>query len=363
MSQFAVEVPINSLSFGNVSVAILREMYKKKLEPDIFVIGGNVDISAQKPDNDFKQWLQQCSNKALLNHKRTNPVLKVWHLNGSLNSVSNKQFLFTFHETDFVTPYEANICQNNEKIIVSSRYSEEKFRDCGVSNVEYIPLGFDSHNFEVKNKKYFDDRIVFGLCGKLEKRKAHRQVIQAWVKKFGNDARYYLNCAITNPFIHPEDQHAALLEVLEGKSYFNVNFNGFMPQNQVYNDFLNCNNIIIGMSRAEAFCLPTLQSLALGKHGVILNAHVYKDYANTENAVLVNPNGKQEVYDNMFFHKGQPFNQGNVYTWNDEAFIAGCEEAVKRVEANPVNEAGLKLQQEFTYEKTTDAILSLMGVN
>ena len=50
-------------------------------------------------------------------------------------------------------------------------------------------------------------------------------------------------------------------------------------------------------------------SVAMGKHSVTLNASGYKQWANEENSVLVNPSGKVPVYDGMFFHEGQPYNQ------------------------------------------------------
>jgi hypothetical protein len=37
-----VNAPINSLSFGNVSLNILRELYKKNTELTFFPIGDNV---------------------------------------------------------------------------------------------------------------------------------------------------------------------------------------------------------------------------------------------------------------------------------------------------------------------------------
>ena len=44
----------------------------------------------------------------------------------------------------------------------------------------------------------------------------------------------------------------------------------------------------------------------------------------------------------------------------EDAFIDSCEKAIKRVESNRVNEEGLKLQKEFTYERTTNDILDLL---
>ena len=62
-------------------------------------------------------------------------------------------------------------------------------------------------------------------------------------------------------------------------------------------------------------------------------------------------------YDGMFFHEGQPYNQGNIYDFKEDEFINACEEVIKRVEENRLNEAGLKLQSEFTYENTANQII------
>jgi hypothetical protein len=73
--------------------------------------------------------------------------------------------------------------------------------------------------------------------------------------------------------------------------------------------------------------------------------------------VIINPNGKIDAHDGMFFVKGAQYNQGQFFTWDENEFIAGCEEAIKRVESDRVNKAGLELQEKFTYEKTTRLLL------
>ena len=50
--------PINNLSFGNVTLNILREMYKQDDKPVIFPLG-DPDYSAfDKIDEDFKSWIE-----------------------------------------------------------------------------------------------------------------------------------------------------------------------------------------------------------------------------------------------------------------------------------------------------------------
>ena len=93
----AFEVPINPVSFGQVSTSLLREAYARGINPSIFPIG-NVDISTQEKDEDFFKWLEERLVSTPSSHKRDYPVIKLWHLNGGFSSVSNKQIFITFYE-------------------------------------------------------------------------------------------------------------------------------------------------------------------------------------------------------------------------------------------------------------------------
>lgn len=359
--EIALHLPVNAVSFGQVSVGILKEFYRRKLEPCLFLIGNQADLGVYNTSSDFNKWLQGCGDKATKVHKRSNPIFKLWHINGSFESYSDKQILLTFYELDSPTPEEINILKNNQKVLVSSEYSKRVFEDNGLSNVDYLPMAFDSDSFHVKSDSVLlKDRITFNVVGKLEKRKHHAKVIKSWAMKYGNNKNYYLNCSIFNHFLKPEDQQKLIADILENQNFFNINFLGFMPTNAIYNDYLNSSDIIVGMSGGEGWGLPEFNSLALGKHGVILNAHAYKGWANEQNSVLVNPTGKIDSYDNLFFKKGSPYNQGNIFDFNHNEFLTACDKAIERVKINRVNEAGLKLQKTFTYEKMVDSILSYL---
>ena len=354
---FALHVPINRVSFGQVSVNILREIFQRGLSPEIFPIG-EVDTHTFRLEPEFLSWLEQCINRSYQTHQRTNPTFKLWHISGSLESLSKNQLLFTFHETDEATPVEVNIVKNNAKVLFSSKYSKDVFETFGCKNVGTLPLGFDNNSFKVLNKKYLSDRISFGVGGKLEKRKQHHRILNLWAKKYGNQHEYELNCALFNPHLPPEMQEAFRRQALEGKHYWNINFLPYMENNEAYNDFLNSNNIFIGTSSAEGWGLPEFQSVAIGKHAVILNATGYKEWATEDNSVLIQPNGKVKLYDGVFFKEGMPFSQGSGYDWSEKDFYDALDKAVNRFKANPVNEEGLKLQNKFTYKNTVDKILS-----
>ena len=352
-----LNVPINSVSFGQVCTGLLREAYSQDKDSTIVFPVGNPEFNTQSNlTKEFGDWVKSCINRAPVEHKRGNPCLRFWHLDGSLASVSESQALFTFYELDAPTPYELNTIKNQSAVIVSSNYTKQIFESFGCSNIHYVPLGFDKANFSVLSKpRPFPNQITFNLCGKIEKRKNHKAVIRAWIKKFGNQAKYRLQLAIYNPFlnnIHGDgvdyNANAAMDAIGVNPPPYNISIHPHFGTNALYNDFLNSSDIILGMSGAEGWDLPVFQSVCLGKHAVVLNAHVYKDWAGSANSVLVNPNGKIDAYDNFFFKKGMHVNQGQIFTFNEDEFIAGCEEAVKRVESGRINKAGVELQEKFT---------------
>ena len=371
LDNLTLNLPFNSTSFGNISYSIARELYSRGINPNIFPIGG-LDMSSQPPDEKFFQWIQVNSQKAIKSHNKKNPVIKLWHCNqDSLPSLSSDNEIFiTFIETDAITEYEKNILSQKKTVFVTSNYTKRVMEDCGLSNVKYLQLGFDSVNFKKLDKKYYnDDRIVFSILGKFEeKRKAHKKTIQAWLSKFGVPkvgvrTKYVLHCALYNHFMVQNvngqvvDHNPRLFQdAMGGKDWGNVVFFNWFPNNTAYNDFLQSNHIVIGMGGGENFGAGEFHSVALGRHSVILNANGFKDWADKDNSTLINPSGKIESHDGIFFHKGNIYQQGNFFDYNTDEFIAGCETAIKNVESNPSNIKGLELQNR-TYKETVDTIL------
>ena len=370
--KIALQRPINSVSFGQISTAFLRTLFERdmagKLEHDVYLFPiSGIDLTSQTVSQDFVNWVQSKVNKALETYTRDIPIFKMWHLNGSLESFGCKQALLTFYELDNPTKIELNIAKNNH-LCLSSEYASKVFKIFGV-NSEYIPLFFDSYNFSRIEKQYHvDDRIVFNLCGKLERRKHHAKIIQAWIKKYGRNPKYALQCATYNVFVgnNPQEcdrnNNELIRQILNGQEKpFNVSFLPHMRENTVYNDFLNSGHIILGMSGGEGWGLPEFQSVAIGKHAVLLNAHSYKSWATPDMVTFVQPSGKITSVDNMFFKQGEPFNQGQIFDWNEEEFLLACDIAVKKVKEKELNSAGLALQTTYTKERFADNVLRIVS--
>lgn len=365
IDKLVFEGPLNNLSMGNVSINLLLSMYRKNIKV-LYLPIGQPDIGNYNLSEDFKLWLQSASNNFLNSYQRDWVTLKNWHLSGSHHFPTDKRYLISYHETDSVTPQENNIVKNINKVFFCGNYSEGIFRDYGNENVDSFNLGFDSQSFNKTNKVYFKDRIQWYLGGKLETtRKKTLKILQLWAKKYGKkqgefyqpgEQQHFLNCCITNPFYDIKIQEQQIGQALEGQRYINIQFFGFLNR-ESYNDLLNASDLdLTGLSGAESWNLPAFNMTSLGKWSLVLNCTGHKAWATKDNCILVNPNGKHDSTDNIHFHKGQPFSQGNFYGFSDEDVLKAMDLAVTK--AKTPNLEGEKLAEQYTYDKTVDYILT-----
>lgn len=364
INELIFEGPLNPLSMGNVSINILKSLYKKGIKVYFSPIGQS-DINNYNLSDDFKNWLQNAANSFLKNYKRDLATIRNWHLNGSWSFPSDKKYLLTYHETDSATPEELNIIKNINKVFFCGNYSPKIFSEYGADNIDSFNLGFDNDSFNKVNKVYFNDgRIQWFLGGKLEKRKATLNILKIWIKKYGKkegesfkagEQIHFLNAVIMNPFLDANVQQQQIQQVLGGR-YINVQFFGFLPR-EAFNDLKNASDIdLTGLSLSESWNLPSFNMSALGKWSIVLNAHGHKSWANKDNSILVSPNGKTSIVDNIFFQANAPFSVGNCYTWDENEVIKAMDLAVNK--AKTPNIEGEKLKEEFTYDKSVDYILT-----
>jgi len=354
--QLIVEAPINSLSFGNVTYNILRQLWRKGVDVMWCPLSGNASFeSFDKIDKEFLKWLEVSANSFSKKIKPDMPTFKLWHLNGSASRIGNNQFLYSFYELDEPTPEEINLAKFQNKIWFSSNYATNKFKELGV-NAEFLPVGFDEDFFKT-DKQYLDSNIVhFGLMGKFEKRKHTEKIIKLWLEKYGNNNDYQLSVCVTNPFLNQEEMNVTLSNCLEGKRYTNINFISYLKTNSEVNELLNSIDIdLTGLSGAEGWNLPAFNATCLGKWSIVLNETSHKDWANEENSILVESDGKEECYDGKFFQKGASFNQGNIYTWDRDTVSQAMDKAVSK--KGQVNTEGEKLKDKFSYSSSVDRLL------
>lgn len=352
---FNIECPINHLSLGQVSTGLLYEFFKQGLNPNIFNIG-NVDLSVYNYPDVFKEWVKRNIQKAIKSVHEKLPTVTIWHINGAFKQLpSKKNVLWTAHECDTLTDVEKNICNLYDKTLVTSEWSQEIFQSNGV-DATFCPNFFDSNAFYKKPIRKQQGVIDFLLCGKFEKRKLTKEIIAIWAAVFGNNQGYRLNCLIHNPFIPQDAQNTAIQALFRGNVPWNINFLPFQDKNSSVNDLLNVTDIdISGLSGSEGWNLPAFNAICLDKVAVVMNAHAHKSFANAENAILVEPGNKQEIYDDVFFIKGSDYNQGNMYMLNADATKEALLNSVKDLK---FNKKGKELAQRFSVKNTANTILN-----
>jgi glycosyltransferase involved in cell wall biosynthesis len=357
------EAPLNQVSFGNVAYNILKEFYKlqqtdSSIKLSYFPIS-NVDVSAfDKKDVDFQEWLKYSIENRYKNLSKDAISLKLWHINGAEKRLTRKQVLFSFYELDQPTPVEQSIVNLQDATIFSSSYAKNSFSAIGCENVFSAPLGFDGSFFKT-NKKYLEGKTHFLLMGKFEKRKHTDKIIKLWAKKYGNNPKFQLSCSVMNPFLDKEIMKRMVIGYKNLAS--NINFLPYVSTNAEVNDIINSADIdLSGLSGAEGWGLPSFNATCLGKWSVVLNATSHKDWATSDNSILVEPSGKIEAYDGTFFNKGSSFNQGNIYDFSEEAVAAAFEKAVEFAKEKKQNDAGIALGQKFTYANTVSRIKEVL---
>jgi glycosyltransferase involved in cell wall biosynthesis len=355
--KLTVNAPINSVSFGNVSYNIIREFYKKNFHLSFFPIGDKIGFETfDKVDQSFAQYVNNAAANRLTSFDVNHPCFKLWHIAGSEARHARKQALLTFHETSKLTPNEINILKNQDLVFVTSNFTKSVFEAHNINNVYFVPLGFDE-DFGKTNRTYLEDKIHFGLFGKFEYRKNTARIIKNWLKLFGNNPKYQLTCAVTNPFLDKNTFQNQIMHILEGKNYNNINFLSFMATNSEVNDYLNSIDIDLGgLSGSEGWNLPSFNATCLGKWSVVLNATAHKDWATTENSILIESSRMKEAHDGIFFNKGYAFNQGEFFDITDDEMQSAILKSLDY--AKKPNPEGENLRNKFTYLNTTETIIN-----
>lgn len=355
ITRLNLQLPLNSLSFGNVSFNLLRELYKRKVQCVLYP-RGQPDLAAYKLDPGFGQWIERATNTRFTKLDRRVPTFNLWHIQDSQFKLSDRNVLLSFHETDSPTESEVNLVNQQDFTFFTSSWSVDNFTTYGAQNVGFVPLGVDEDFVPTTERLVPEDVTHWILTGKAEARKNTQLVIQTWAKRYGGNRAHQLTLCVTNPFFKPEAMNAFYSSCFtNGQRPFNVNILPYLKTNAEVCQLLNSADIDLSISSAEGWGLGGFNATALGKWSVVSNVTGHRDWATPQNSILVEPSGMKPSHDGVFFLQGQPFNQGNMYNFTAEQL----DEAFTRAEAKAKtpNPAGARLRETHTYAKTVDRIL------
>lgn len=173
-----------------------------------------------------------------------------------------------------------------------SNWGKQVFIENGIdkNKVFVIPEGVDSDVFnpgQSQDLRLFNRKgFKFFTVGKCEPRKSTRELIIAFDLEFHKEPDVYLVLATDNPFI-PNFNMQAFVNNLWLRNYEKFIY---IPRGGSHVDMaqlMNACDCGVFPTKAEGWGLPVIESLALGKPTIVTNYSAVTEYANQENAILL----------------------------------------------------------------------------
>lgn len=156
-------------------------------------------------------------------------------------------------------------------IVVPTSYVQEKLREYGVeSPIVVIPNGIDYEAYWDSSIEREDHRLV--TIGRLNKRKAHEDVMQAFAKLRNEFPRLQLDIVGNGP----RREHLQSLAIDLGEED-SITFHGFVSDSEKI-QMLNRATVFLFASRQEGFGLVLLEAMAAGTPIVARDLPVYHDF-------------------------------------------------------------------------------------
>lgn len=173
-----------------------------------------------------------------------------------------------------------------------SQWGKQVFIENGVmpEKIFVVPEGVNSKLFHpeisVDRNLSKDPRFKFFTVGKCETRKSIAELIHAFDLEFYHDPNVVLVLACDNPFI-PAFNMKAFVDNLWLRNYEKFIYISRQGSYQNLAQIMNSCHCGVFPTKAEAWGLPIIESMALGKPTIVTNYSGITEYANSRNAILL----------------------------------------------------------------------------
>ena len=344
---------INPLSYGVVPFYFLRYLYKANVKCSLFPIN-NCDLSAYADqDCDFLQ-------KFIENAKDFDPdapTLRIYHQFAMAESVGRgKRIGWSFYELNKLKVNEVAHINSLDLFIVSSEWAKEVAINSGVK----VPIEIIAPSSEIHCKKDYlnrPDGVVKFMCvGKLEVRKCHDMIIQAFSKAFGAFDSVQLDMYTHNPFNSEEENNSWAQFISRSPLSHKIKLCGPI---QLHTDVLkNYGNYdcFVGLSRAEGFNLPLFEAMRSGLL-CIANDNSAMEYIREDNCIYVCKNGDIPAVDNKWF-----FGEGEWADFQEEDIKLAFIKAKQDIEDKDSSKAegGFLTLEDHSWKKSVRKFIKVV---
>jgi len=344
--------PINTVSYGIVSLNILKEL-SNIIDVSLWPIG-EPQVTNQT-DWDYVQ--RACENAR--SYDPNAPCIRIWHQFDLAQFVGRGTHVgFPIFELDKFSKLERHHLKSVDKIFVCSNWAKEVINnDIGeayASKTNVIQLGVDTKLFSptplVKKKNY-----VFFNCGKWEIRKGHDILSEAFNRAFSTEDNVELWLMTENLFCSKEENAAWQSRYINTPMYSAGKIK-FIPRVNTHEEvykIMTQTDCGIFPSRAEGWNLEALEMMSIGRPVVITNYSAHTQYCNNKNSFLIPVHQTELAYDDKWF-----FGQGSwgVVKSKDVA------ESMKLAYSAGVSfsQHGVDTANIFTWKNTAKEIINVL---
>lgn len=227
------------------------------------------------------------------------PSLLIWHPNDLAHRIGKgPKVAWTIFELDRLKTDEIHHIKEQDLVLVPSQWAKDIVAP-HAARVAVVPLGNTIGHFTC-GAKYEENKTHFMFCGKIEKRKGVDVLAQIFRKAFTPKDNVMLYTSWDNPFLDKETHNQLFTQYsnILGNQFINISW-----QTDVNELFEIMSSVDCGVfpTRAEGWCFPALDMLAMGKEVIITNYSGQTEFVNEQNARLVPITSMESAVDGIWF--------------------------------------------------------------
>lgn len=341
--------PIGHTGYGITSFNIYKSL-RKNVDITLFPIGqSSVD------DLSFTQNIIDDINKQSFFDKSTQ-CFKIWHQFDLASRVGNSRFgALTFFEIDKLKPIEVAMINNLDYIFVASKWAKQILLDNKITIPIYISkLGVDPDIFNdsVNDTVKKEDKYVFLNIGKWEIRKGHDILVELFNRAFTKNDNVELWMLNNNPFLNDKETKVWVDLYKNSKLGDKIRILPRVDNHKNLAKLIALSDCGIFPARAEGWNNEVPEMFAINKPVILTNYSAHTEYANKDNAYLIDIDSLCPAIDDKFFD-----GYGNWADFSDNQYDQTISH-MRYVYNNNIktNLKGLETAKDLTWSNTAQSI-------
>jgi glycosyltransferase involved in cell wall biosynthesis len=351
--------PVNSLGYGVVSLNLLKALSKENVNVALWPIG---QIEIHEEDREVVQ--TAINNSKLFNPEA--PSLRIFHQFDMGPRIGYGQaFGYCFFESDVLNEIEIHNLRSLDKILVPSKWAKKIVDKHSYEDTIVLPAGVDNsifyHDPEIQNEVASSSATKYLNVGKWEIRKGHDVLLEAFNTAFSEDDDVLLLMTNYNPFLSDQENHNWAKLYKNSKLGDKIHIFPRMNSQEKVSALMQSVDCGVFPSRAEGWNLELLEMMACGKPVITTFYSGHTEFANRENAFLIQPEEFESAYDGVFFFgDGQwmKFTDGN---FNELVKYMQTIHSNKKSQGSLINIPGIETAKQFSWQNSARRLISILG--